>query len=54
MKNDANKGFYQLREALESAGFKQPEPANKNVDDFDLDDNLPEHEYQERRRLFTT
>lgn len=48
-----NKGFYQLRAAFESIGFAPPAPKKQDVDDFDLDDNLYEHEYQERRRLFT-
>ena len=47
-------GFQQLRTALESIGFSPPEPAEKSVDDGDLDDDDIEHEYQERRRLFST
>ncbi len=47
------RGFRQLREALESIGFNPPKPEYKSVDDGDFDDDTTEHEYQERRRLFT-
>jgi len=46
-------GFKQLQQALESIGFKPPAPENKSIDDGDFDDTLEEHEYQERRRLFS-
>lgn len=46
--------FLQLKEALEQAGFKAPEPEKKSVDDGDFDDDYIEHVHQERRRLFST
>lgn len=44
----------QLQAAFEAIGFKPPAQEKKSVDDSDLDDDITEHEYQERRRLFTT
>ncbi len=45
--------FLTLRQALEDIGFKSPQPEKKSIDDGDFDDDDVEHQYQERRRLFT-
>ncbi len=50
-----NNGFPQLREALESIGFKptrhRKQEKNGTVDDGDFDDTLEEHQADELARL---